>query len=171
MRFRLEQHFSAPVEAVEDAFLDPSLLTELATLPQLGRPELLASTTDGDVVTRRIRYAFAGELSPAVTRVVDPERLTWVEHSEFDRSTHRGVLQVRPDHYAGRFSCTATVAFEPAGTGSRRVVDGELRVRFPLVAGTVERAIVAGLRDHAAAEERVVQARLAREPDPGVGSQ
>lgn len=78
MQFRLEQRFSAPVEAVEAAFLDPRLLAELATLPQLGRPELL------------------------------------------------------------------------------------LRVRFPLVGGTVERAIVAGLRDHPAAEERVVQAWLDR---------
>lgn len=143
-------------------FLDPRLLEELATLPQLGRPELLSSTTDGDVVTRQIRYAFAGELSPAVTRVVDPERLTWVEHSEFDRRAHRGLLRVRPDHYADRFTCSATVTFEPAGAGSRRVIEGELRVRFPFVGGAVERAIVAGLRDHAAAEERVVQAWLDR---------
>lgn len=62
MQFRLEQRFSAPVEA---AFLDPRLLAELATLPQLGRPELLSAATDGGVVTREIRDAFAGELSPA----------------------------------------------------------------------------------------------------------
>ena len=162
MRFRLEQRFTAPVEVVEAAFLDPALLAELATLPQLGRPELLSSSVDGDVVTREVRHAFAGRLSPAVTRVVDPDRLTWVEHSEFDRRTHRGVLRVRPDHYADRFTCAATVALDPAGAGSRRVVEGDLSVRFPLVGTAVERAIVAGLRDHAAAEEGVVQARLDR---------
>jgi hypothetical protein len=162
LRFRLEQRFSAPVEVVEDAFLDPALLAELATVPQLGRPELLSSATHDDVVTRRVRYAFAGELSPAVTRVVDRDRLTWVEHSEFDRRAHRGILRVRPDHYADRFTCSATVAFDPAGAGSRRVVEGDLRVRFPLVGVAVERAIVAGLRDHAAAEEQVVQAWLER---------
>ena len=162
MRFRLDQRFSAPVEAVEAVFLDPRLLAELATLPRLGRPELLSSTDDGDVVTRQISYAFAGELSPAVTRVVDPDRLTWVEHSEYDRGAHRGVLRVRPDHYADRLTGSATVTVEAAGAGSHRLVEGELRVRFPLVGGSVERAIVAGLRDHAAAEERVVQAWLDR---------
>ena len=162
MRFRLEQRFSAPVDAVEAAFLDPALLAELANLPQVGRPELLSSRSDGDAVIREVRYAFTGQLSPAVTRVVDPDRLTWVEHSEFDRSAHRGVLRVRPDHYADRFTCSATVAFDPAGAGTVRVVEGDLRVRFPLVGAAVERAIVGGLRDHAAAEERVVQARLDR---------
>jgi hypothetical protein len=162
VRFRLEQRFTAPVAAVEAAFLDPALLAELATLPKLGRPELLSSVDDGDVVTRDVRYAFAGELAPAVTRAVDPERLTWVEHSQFDRRTHRGVFHVRPDHYAERFSCSATVALERDGDGTRRVVEGDLRVRFLLVASAVERAIVAGLRDHAAAEARVVQLRLDR---------
>ncbi len=171
MRFRLEQRFSAPVEVVDAAFLDPALLAELATLPQLGRPELLSTTADGAQVNRQVRYAFAGQLSPAVTRVVDPDRLTWVEHSEFDRGTHRGVLRVRPDHYADRLTCSATVSFQADGGGTLRLVEGDLRVRFPLVGAAVERAIVAGLRDHAAAEERVVQARLAREPDPGAGSQ
>jgi hypothetical protein len=171
LQFRLEQRFSAPVDAVEAAFLDPALLAELASLPQLGRPELLSATVVGDVVTRQIRYAFTGDLSPAVTRVVDPDRLTWVEHSELNRATHRGAFRIRPDHYADRLTCAGTIAFEPAGAGSLRVVEGDLRVRFPLVGAKVERAIVAGLRDHAAAEERVVQARLAREPDPGAGSQ
>ena len=162
MRFRLEQRFSAPVDAVEAAFLDPALLAELATLPQLGRPELLSCRADGAVVTRKVRYAFTGELSPAVTRVVDPRRLTWVEHSELDRGTHSGAFRIRPDHYADRLTCAGTIALEPAGTGSLRVVEGDLRVRFPLVGAKVEQAIVAGLRDHAAAEAAVVQARLAR---------
>lgn len=162
MRFRLEQRFSAPVEVVEDAFLDPALLGELAALPDLGRPELLRSTVEGDCAVRDVRFAFAGQLAPAVTRAVDPKRLTWVEHSEYDRSAHRGVLEVRPDHYADRLTCAATVAVEADGAGSVRVVEGDLRVRFPLVGAKVERAIVAGLRDHAAAEAEVVRARLAR---------
>jgi hypothetical protein len=162
LRFRLEQRFSAPVETVEAAFLDPALLSELAALPHLGHPELLRSSVDGDVVIRDVRYAFSGRLSPAVTRVVDPDRLTWVEHSEYDRNAHRGVMEIRPDHYADRLSCAATVSVEPSAGGSVRTVEGDLRVRFPLVASKVERAIVDGLRDHAAAEAHVVQDVLDR---------
>lgn len=162
MRFTLEQRFPAPVAAVEAAFLDPALLTELAALPHLGRPQLLRSAVDGDVVTRDVRYAFSGRLSPAVTKAVDPERLTWVEHSEYDCASHRGTLTIQPDHYADRLTCSAMVTLEPAGQGSVRKVEGDLRVRFPLVGAKVERAIIAGLRDHAAAEAMVVQARLDR---------
>ena len=160
MRFSLEQHFAAPLEAVEAAFVDPSLLRELATLPELGRPELLAHVDAGDTVSQQVRYVFTGELSPAVTAVVDPRRLTWVEHSELERATHRTAFRIAPDHYADRLSCSGRVTLERAGGGTRRVIDGDLRVRFPLVGAKVERAIVSGLRDHASAEARIVQAWL-----------
>jgi hypothetical protein len=145
---------------VEAAFLDPAVLSELAALPDVGRPELLKSGVDGDVVTRDVRYEFTGQLPPAAKRVVDPSRLTWVEHSEYDRRAHRGVLRIRPDHYADRLTCSATVTLDAAGAGCLRVIEGDLRVRFPLVGSKVERAIVSGLREHAAAEATVVQGRL-----------
>jgi hypothetical protein len=162
LRFRLEQRFSAPLPAVEAAFVDPALLAELATIPQLGRPELVALDDDGDTVRRQVRYAFTGQLSPAVTAVVDPRRLTWVEHSELDRRTHRSVFRIAPDHYPDRLRCSGTIDLDVDGGGTRRAVDGDLGVHFPFVAAKVERAIIAGLRDHAAAEARVVQGWLDR---------
>jgi hypothetical protein len=160
VQFTLEQRFSSTLERVEAAFVDPALLAELAALPQLGRPELLSQADDGLTVRQDVRYAFVGDLSPAVTRVVDPRRLTWVERSELDRRTHRTTFSIRPDHYADRLVCQGTVALGPGGDGTLRVVAGDLRVRVPLVAAKVERAIVSGLRDHAFAEARVVQAWL-----------
>lgn len=166
MYFRLEQRFSAPLTAVEAAFVDPAVLAELATLPELGRPEVLNRADDGDTVTQDVRYAFAGHLSGAVTRVIDPARLTWVEHGVLDRRTHQTELTIHPDHYGDRLRCTATARLAAAGeTDVVRTVEGELHVRAPLVAATVERAIVAGLREHAAAEARVVQAWLDRHPN------
>lgn len=162
MRFVLEQRYSAPLVDVEAAFVDPALLDELAALPALGRPELLERSDDGRTVSQQVRYAFAGDLPPAVTRVIDPRRLTWVEHSTLDRETHRTRFTVRPDHYADRFSCSGTIQLETAGAGTSRTIEGDLKVRAPFVAAKVERAIVAGLRDHAAAEARVVQAWLDR---------
>ena len=162
MHFRLEQQFSTPLPAVEAAFVDPALLAELATLPQLGRPELVALIDDGDTVRRQVRYAFTGQLSPAVTAVVDPRRLTWVEHSELDRRTHRSVFRIAPDHYADRLRCSGSINLEVDRGGTRRVAEGDLGVRFPFVGAKVERAIIAGLTDHAAAEARVVQGWLER---------
>ena len=45
----------------------------------------------------------------AVTAVVDPHRLTWVEHSELDRRTHRSEFRIAPDHYADRLRCSGAI--------------------------------------------------------------
>lgn len=162
VRFSLEQRFSAPLEVVEAAFVDPALLAEMATRADLGRPVLLAQDDRGPAVSQRVRYAFTGHLSPAVTRVVDPHRLTWVEASELNRATHRTDFDILPDHYDDRLSCSGTVTLAAVEGGTRRVVDGELTVRFPLVAAKVERAIVSGMHDHADAEAGFVQSWLER---------
>jgi hypothetical protein len=162
VQFTLEQRFTSSLDAVEAAFVDPALLAELATLPQLGRPELLKQVDDGDTVRQEVRYAFVGQLAPAVTRVVDPARLTWVELSELDRATHVTTFRIDPEHYADRLSCSGVVTLEQGSDGTRRVVAGDLRVRVPLVGSRVERAIISGLRDHASDEARVVQAWLDR---------
>ena len=152
MRFRVEQRVAAPLADVEDALVDPAFLARLGDLPRLGAPVVLSSDDDGGTVRQRVRYRFAGELSPAVTAVVDPERLTWVEETTYDRRTHRGAHRIVPDHYAGRLRASYTTALEADGGGTRRRTEGELTVRFPLVGGRVERAIVAGLTEHAALE-------------------
>lgn len=166
MRFRAEQHFPAPVGAVESALLDPGFLLRLAELERLGAPELLDTQVDGDTVRQRVRYRFAGALAPAVTAVIDPDRLTWVEDTAYDLGTHRGEHRIVPDHYGGRLSSSYTTRLEPAAGdpgATVRTTEGEVRVRFPLVGGKVERAIVAGIVEHAGLEAEVLARWLAEQ--------
>jgi hypothetical protein len=156
MRFRIVQRFVAPLEEVEPALVDPAFLERLAELPKLGRPTLLGQEVDGHVVRQQVRYAFAGHLSSAVTAVVDPAKLTWIEDSTLDRRTHRTTFRILPDHYRDRLACEGTFILQSDGGGSRRVAEGDLRVRFPLVGGRVERAIVSGLEEHAELEAQVM---------------
>ena len=65
-------------------------------LPKLGPPEVLERTVDGDVVRLQIRYRFVGDLSPAVTAVLDPAKLTWVEHSTHDLGRRSVTLPPGP---------------------------------------------------------------------------
>lgn len=152
MRFRLEQRFAAPPAAVEDALIDPRFLARLASLPNLGGAELVRREVDGDLVHLDVRYAFAGTLSSAVTAVVDPDKLTWVDAATFDRAASRSEHRIVPDHYGGRLTCSYTASVAAAADGSRRTVEGELKVHFPLVGGRVERAIVSGMEEHARLE-------------------
>lgn len=145
------------------AFVDPALLAHLGTRPDLDSPRLLERDDAGDVVTMRVRYRFSGRLPGRVTRVVDPDRLSWVEESELDRRTSTTTFRIVPDHYANLLRCAGTisVAADGDGHGATRVIEADLRVTVPLVGGSVERAIVGGLRDHAAVEARVVGEWLA----------
>jgi hypothetical protein len=156
MRFRIVQRLPGPLDRVEAAFVDPEFLDRLAELPKLGRPTLLDQHVDGELVHQRVQYAFAGHLSSAVTAVVDPARLTWIEDSTLDRRSHRTTFRIVPDHYRDRLACEGTFTLQPDDEGTRRTAEGDLRVRFPLVGGKVERAIVSGLEEHADLEADVM---------------
>jgi hypothetical protein len=168
VHFRLEQHFAGPADRVQQALLDPSFLARLATLPKLGHPELLDRDDDGTTVHQRIRYAFTGELSPVVTAVLDPAKLTWVEESTVHRASLHTTFRIRPDHYADRLACNGAFQLVPMDGGAdgprtQRITEADVTVRFPLVAGRVERAIVSGLTEHAELEVAVVDRWLAED--------
>jgi hypothetical protein len=167
MEFRLEQRFAAAPATVEAAVLDPRFVARLGELPRLGHPTLLAEEHEGTVVRREVRYAFVGELSAAVTAVVDPEKLTWVDVGVHDLAAHRSRHHIVPDHYGSRLSCAYETMLTPSGEGTARVTAGELRVHVPLVGGRVERAIVSGLVEHAAREEAALADWLARPQEQG----
>ncbi len=145
-----------------DAFVDPAVLAHLGLRPDLGSPELLERVEEGDVVALRVRYRYAGELPRAVTRVVDPRRLSWVQESELDRTRATTTFRILPDHYANLLRSAGTIeVVDDGGGGSLRVTAAELKVTVPFVGGSAERAIVSALRDHASAEERAVAEWLA----------
>ena len=158
MDFRIEQQFGLPVEEVEDILCDPDFIDAMAQLPKLGRPQLLDRDEHGETVHMRVRYAFVGELSSAVRRVVDPARLTWVQDETIDRRTHRSRFTILPDHYAGLLRCDGRFTLTAEGDGrTLRTADGHIQVTVPLVGGKVERAIVSGMREHADAEAELVE--------------
>lgn len=161
MRFEMEQVFDAPPDAVAAAYADPGLYASFEGLPKMTAPDVLSHEVDGDEVHMRIRYRFAGDLSPAARAVIDPAKLTWVEHSTHDLAARRTTFEMHPDHYADRFSCRGSYRFEPRGAGCVRLCEGAIKVRALLVAGAVEGAIVSGLREHLADEVAAVEAFLA----------
>ena len=164
MHFRIEQDFAGPLDAVENAFVDPALLDRIGDLPKLGRPELLSQDKTADTVHQRVRYRFAGDLNSAARRVLDPTKLTWVEDSLLERRNHRTTWTIVPDNYGSRLACSGTFTLQARGPQTtRRVAEGDVRVSFPLVGSRVERAIVSGLAEHAHLEVAVVDAWMAEQ--------
>ena len=165
MRFELRQRIAAPVADVAGALCDPAYYVALGrAAPKLGVPEVLGREADGDEVVMRIRYRFSGNLSSAAKAVLDPQKLTWVEESHHDLGAHTVRFELQPDHYADRLSCRGRyqlVADQTDDGSTIRTVEGDLKVRAPLVASSVEKALVSGLREHLDAEAEIVASFLA----------
>jgi hypothetical protein len=163
VRFAIEQRFGGDADAVARAYADPELYAAFVGMRKLSKPEVLRHHADGELVELDVRYRFAGDLSPAVRAVIDPDRLTWVERSTHDLSQRRTTFTMVPDHYRDRFRCEGSYRFEPVGTGGcARHGEGDLRVKALLVAHAVEGAIVSGLEEHLADEVAIVETFVRR---------
>lgn len=169
MRFHLEQQLPGSGDDVMAAFTDPAFYARLADLPNVEAPEFLGQEVGDGVVRQRIRYRFSGRLSGAVTAVVDPDRLTWIDETTYELAARSASFRIVPEHYASKLSCSGSYRFVPAGEGTKRVIDGELRVHVPLVGRRVEGAIVSGLERHLEEEAALVASWLtdAGGPKPG----
>lgn len=148
MRFSLEQTVPGTVEAVLAALLDPAFITSLGELPMLHAPEVLSQERDGTIVVQRVRHRFAGTLPPAVTRVIDPKKVTWVDQTTYDLAAGRAEFHIIPDTYGNKLRCHGTYVFTARDGMTVRRSEGELKVSVPLLGRAVERAIVSGVLEH-----------------------
>lgn len=160
MHFAVNQTIAAPVDEVARAYASAELYEVLQGSERLGPPEVLDREQDGAIVTLRIRYRFTADLSPAVTAVVDPHKLTWVEQSVHDLDARTVAIRLHPDHYADRLRCSGTYRYTADGDATVRQIEGDLTVKALLVAGKVEKAIISGLREHLIGEGDAVAAYL-----------
>ena len=162
MDFTIEVLLAHPPAAVQDALLDQDFLHSTANLPKLGGAEILECTRNEHTARRRIRYKFTAPLSRAVTSVIDPDNLTWVDDGTFDLTTFRSEHVLLPDHYADRLDAHYTTVLTPHGAGARWTLQGTLDVHAALVGGKVAHVIVDGLHEAADAQGVLLDKWLAK---------
>jgi hypothetical protein len=115
--------------------------------------EVVRHEANPDRILLEVRFAFTGSVSPAVRAVVDPAKMSWITRTELLPAAGRSSWTVLPDHYPDRLSASGTYRFEDAGSGACDVeVDGDLKVRVPIVGRSVEKVIVGDLRAYIADE-------------------
>jgi hypothetical protein len=152
VEFEITQRIEAPRAAVETLLRDADFVGATSDLHPLADCRLLDTEQTGDRWHTRIHRRFAASLPPAVTAVIDPRRLTWVEEGDYDSDTHRGEHRILPDHYPKLLTCSWRTTVTQTGDTTTRVAAGTLRARVLLGARPVERAIVSGLEQYSAAE-------------------
>jgi hypothetical protein len=161
VRFNAEHRFEAIPSAVAAVLADPSFYRGLE-LPDLSLPEVVDHHQDADGSALVVlRYEFVGHLDGLARRLLGTERPTWVQELRLDPSGS-GTLAFRAEgrpallHGDAVFTLTA----EPGGSGSVRILQGELVVSLPGIGGMAERRIVPGVLARLDIEADAVDRRL-----------
>jgi hypothetical protein len=163
VKFTLDHTFDAPIDAVEAAMVDPAFL-ESTRLPDVGPPHVLSREEAGDTVTLRVDYHYTGSLDSLARRVLRANDVAWVQETVLDRSTHRTTFTVTPKVHADRFECGGVMQLTTVGDGTRRTIDGELKIKVPIFGRRAEGLIVPGLRTRMNREAELLDEWLKAHP-------
>lgn len=141
MRLHTEHDFAADAASVIDVLLDPDFVTTLTALPDVGSVEIVARDVGAAEGTLAMRLTYDGSVDGIAAKVLGSGTPSWVQTYRFDLVARSGDLTISPDVAGNLFDCAAAVSFEPTDEGCRRVVDGTLAIRIPLVGGKAERSL------------------------------
>lgn len=148
VRFTFSQDFAAPVDEVLAAFTDSDFWSGIEDLSATSVPQVLDARRRGDRVTIELRYHLVVDLPSEAGRFIDTSNVSWVEVSEWDLRSRTSLTRFLPDQAARLMTASAQSRLVDGAHGAHRDIDGELRVRIPLLGARVERAIVGGIGDH-----------------------
>jgi hypothetical protein len=109
VHFEVEHDFPGPCARVADLLCDPAFHAQL-DLPDLSRPEVVASSVDGTTRLLRLRYEYIGQLDPIARKIVGGRKLTWIQELRLDTATYTGALSFSAEEDAGRLNGAAQVA-------------------------------------------------------------
>jgi Protein of unknown function (DUF2505) len=151
MKFAVRQVVDVPPAQAIAAYGSPAFYGGRPTRDDISVLGVVRHEDLADRVLVEVRFAFTGSLSPAVRRVVDPQKMSWVTRNDIRPGEARSSWVALPDHYPDRLSARGSYCFAPAGGDAGFTVvevEGDVRVHMPLVGRSVERVIVAGLRSY-----------------------
>ena len=149
MKFAVRQAVAVPPARAIAAYGSPAFYEGRAARDDIAVREVVRHDATDDRILLEVRFAFTGSVSPAVRAVVDPGKMSWITRTEILLSEDRSSWVVLPDHYPDRLSASGVYRFEEGddGPGTCDVeVEGDLKVRVPIVGRSVEKVIAGDLR-------------------------
>jgi hypothetical protein len=149
VKFAIRQAVAVPPARAMAAYGSPAFYEGRAARDDIAVREVVRHDATDDRILLEVRFAFTGSVSPAVRAVVDPGKMSWITRTEILLSEDRSSWVVLPDHYPDRLSASGVYRFEEGddGPGTCDVeVEGDLKVRVPIVGRSVEKVIAGDLR-------------------------
>lgn len=154
--FRLEHDFpDIPIELYERHLNHPELIAMLGAMPAFRSRDLVEKKDLGGGVTGwRFKVVAGGEIPVAARKVVSEEMLTWHEDTRFVPVEHtiywtivplsarfraildaKGIWKLTPHTFRDQTGRDQTGGDK---TGTRRVIEGTIHVKIPLIGKIVE---------------------------------
>lgn len=163
MQLRADHRFSASVDEVARAMVDPAFAAQWDQILDVAAVEVLDHGGDDRTLWLSARLTYGGSLDPLAARVLGSDRPTWVQTYRVDLSAGKGHLSIQPDHHGSVLHCEADVTLHLVGPRhTLRQLRGDLIVRVPLLGGRAERALTPAIEARIAAEAELLERWLAR---------
>lgn len=146
MKFEYRHSFDVNVDTLIETMFDPDLAAYLTQhMTSIVSIETLERTEDEQRIVRRVRYVPVPMIKRIGTKKITPESMQWDEESTFDKKTKVMTFANVPTHPKIRAKMTNSgkMVFRPQGDGRcERLMQGELKIKFPLL-GRVAEGIIA----------------------------
>ena len=140
MKFEIEHNFDASPAEVLAVLTDPKLPEALVpNMENLVEMEFLSA--EGN--TRKVRYRPIPMIKTVGPKKVEPHWMEWVEHSttDTDQCTIEFTNIPRVDTIAKMMLNRGTIYLRRSGRGCIRTVEGELKIKVPLLGRIAEKMI------------------------------
>lgn len=142
VKLYVEDHLPAPPSIVWEVF-ESDEYKERYREETGDELSLVERTFEGDVEVQRIRNEPNRELPGIVARALGAKKLCFTQENRLDLTKGRMDWVVTLDVLSDLVSVRGTTTCTDDGDGTKRVIDGEIKVKVPVVGGQIERLVVA----------------------------
>ena len=148
--FRLEHDFSdIPVDLFERYLNHPELIAMLKGMPAFRSRDLVEKKDlGGGRVNWRFKVVAGGEIPASARRAISEDMLTWHEDTRFEPTEHTIHWTIVPikEKVANILEAKGIWKLIPSGQGTKRVIEGTITVKVPIVGRVVEQFIANELK-------------------------
>jgi hypothetical protein len=145
MRFKFEHTFDVGVEDLEKAMFNPALPEFLEkNMGSLKEMKVLEREESDASIDRKVRYVPEPLIKKVGPKKVPPEAMIWVENSHYDKSSREMSFDNVPTHpqVVKLMTNKGTIKLHEVAPGrSKRVMEGELKVKVPILGRVAEKMI------------------------------
>ena len=148
MKIELAQHFDTDPDTFWKLFFDEDYNEALFRDAIKAKERTVLSLEEkGDHIERRVRVTPDEQIPAAVQKIIGGDT-TYIEHTTHRRGSNEAQVTVEmpAERLKSKFSFSSVIRVEPDGKGIKRTLAGELKVKIPLMGGTIEKHVAEGIK-------------------------